>query len=338
MSVTVLLALSLLALDRFAAWAEGRGAYSYKSEDWLRYMVSSSFEPTDRPRLDVMGSSTVREAFVIEALEHSFPRYEVRQGGISLGTLDDVRVLLEYLDRSYGPHALPDVMILGVSARFLAELPKQRPLEFGIDEYAPRFAVDSTSSGRELTGKSRWEGLASMARFRLRKQTPRYRAAIFEAAKLFAPSGSGLQVQLQDRTSPYRYRQHDPMPVPTIERLISREGGWWPLLHRWDPTPDWDSVVERGRQLTDFTDEKEIQLFLVNLPERSLVRDRYDPDNYEEYRALLRQAFPQVPLLDLRLALSDDQFYDAVHANADGARRVTDLVTDFVRDHVKPES
>ena len=71
-------------------------------------------------------------------------------------------------------------------------------------------------------------------------------------------------------------------------------------------------------------------LFLVNIAEFSLTREGYPSGAYAAYLDIVRGALPGVPLLDLREALSDDEFHDHCHPVRSAALRLTDRVIDFI--------
>ncbi len=88
---------SLLAV---ASWAErDLGAFPFKKEDWLRYLVPSRFGLGNRGSILLTGPSTVRENFRYERFAEAFPDYSIWQGGISLGTIEDVTASLEYVEK-----------------------------------------------------------------------------------------------------------------------------------------------------------------------------------------------------------------------------------------------
>src|SRR5690606_23898714 len=113
--------------------AESSGQlYPYKSEDWLRYHVAGLWTANGRPLMLITGPSTARENLLVERFQEAFPSHRVVQGGLSLGTLGDVVTSLDYLERVYGPRMVPRAIVIGISPRFLAEIPRDRPFAQGI--------------------------------------------------------------------------------------------------------------------------------------------------------------------------------------------------------------
>jgi hypothetical protein len=75
----------------------------------------------------------------------------------------------------------------------------------------------------------------------------------------------------------------------------------------------------------------QIELYVVNLPEREVSRRRYDERSYSRYLELVRTTLGDTAFLDLRDALPDDEFHDLEHATLEGSLRVTNDAIAFVR-------
>ena len=100
------------------------------------------------------------------------------QGAQSLGTFDDLLLMLNYIGKVYGTKAMPRILVLGITPRFVANIPhNSSPLAMAINRYSPFYRVEQTKDGSRLVSKNSWEGLLSRARF-LFKQQPRYLAAL----------------------------------------------------------------------------------------------------------------------------------------------------------------
>lgn len=335
--------------------AEGR-AYPYKSEDWLRYLLPSFFAEGGAPRILLTGPSTARENLVYDMFDEAFPGYRTLQGGISLGTLQDVLLSLEYVRAVHGRRALPAMIVLGISPRFLAEIPRQRPFALGLDRYSPAYEVVDSAGHLDLSPKSPWEGAVSRLRFAVGKQTPRRQVAAlslmhrllprdaderlrgsFVAGLLSRVGAEGLvevgpRARIEYLISPYKYRLSPPMPVEGLRGWLDDPGSWWRDVYRWDPAgADTHAIRVRFRRLRALAREHGIELYVANLPEREVSRARYDPEHYRAYLALIRDAVGDAPFLDIRTMLDDDEFYDAEHATGPGAARVTDSVIAFIR-------
>ena len=179
----VLYACIMIAFTALANRAEREWhAFPFKDEDWLRYLLPARFGPGAKPRILLAGPSTVRENLRYERFEARLPAFAIQQGGISLGTLDDTTVALEYMGRAYGEAALPDFMIVGLAPRFVANIPDERPFRLGVDRYSPHFSTRTETSGIVLVPKSPLEGLLARARFLVSKEPQRFRTALLAAA------------------------------------------------------------------------------------------------------------------------------------------------------------
>ncbi len=165
-----------------AQWAEKEAnAYPYKSEDWLRYLLPSLFVDRGKGRIFLAGPSTVRENFLYEEMDKAFPSHKTFQGGLSLGAMDDLLTAFSYIEHVYGPTALPDICVLGISPRFIANIPESRPFSKGLNLYSPYFAVEESEDLPRLVKKTWWEGGMSWARFMTQKQAMRFRVGLVAA-------------------------------------------------------------------------------------------------------------------------------------------------------------
>jgi len=346
-------------LEDFTRTAEASGVvYPYKHEDWLRYLVPSLWRADGKPLMLLAGPSTVRENLLVEEFADAFPEYRVYQGGISAGTLGDALAALRYVEKSYGAKALPRTIVLGVSPRFIAELPAQdRPFEGGLRRYSPYFRMDTADTQGGLERKNRLLGLLAYGRFHLTKQQGRYNAALhwYIAQAIpadfsnrlrctaFMNSGLGrLLFSGRARTigirefalelaSPYKYHSGGNPLAANLEFLDTPDSKWREVF-AWDAGRNTRGVGERIAAMMSFARTHGIELYVVNLPEASANRIRYQPGNTEHYLALLNSAFAPAPVLDLRCLLRDDEFLDAEHARYRGAKRITARAVGFMRD------
>ena len=334
-------------------------AYPYKQEDWLRYLLPSMWQPDDKPLILLAGPSTVRENLLFEEFAAAFPGHRVLQGGISSGTLGDMMAGLEYVERAYGADALPKVVVLGLSPRFIAEIPhRERPFGMGLDKYSPYLRTRAgDADGFGLVRKGRWEGAKSYARFMILKQHERYvTAAEWYVAQIVGPrlsdrlrstplmdSGLGRLLFTSGRVrdigihrfalelaSPYKYRSAS-NPFGNINVLLDSSDVWREVF-QWNPDHDAAVVTARVTALKEYARQHDIQLFVINLPEGSLNRVRTRPEYADRYLALIASAFQPLPVLNLRCLLEDNEFLDAEHARLRGARRITVASIGYVRD------
>ncbi len=362
-TVVALSAGATAGLQVLSATVEARGeVYPYRFQDWLRYLLPSLWPDHGKPMLLLTGPSTVREDVSLEEVAEAFPDYRVFQGALSLGTLADVMASLEYIERAYGPRALPAVLVLGVSPRFVAEIPSGRPFSLGLERYSTAYRVH----GRDPTGfglerKPRLAGMVAGVRFLVRQQRQRYRAAVARlAGDLVGPAASDAFVASAvarfarrsrwlnrswvsraaeigpytlgvHYSGPYRYRGLPPMTPAQMQRQLDRPGSWWHDVHHWDPGPDSAAIHARMASLVDYCARRGIELYVVNLPDLGLSRQRYAPGVSARYLALVRAGFAAVPFVNLRCLVGDGEFRDTEHVGVAGSRRVTAALITFLR-------
>ena len=360
--VMAVVALIVVLLQALARRAEATGdVHPYKREDWLRYLVPTLWEDDGRPFLLLAGPSAARKGFYWTDVAAAFPDYRVLQGTLSGGTLGDVMASLEYVERTYGSEALPDLLVLGVSPRFMSEVPERRAFAIGLERYSPHLRVPGVApTGFGLASKPAIEGTFDHVRFLATKQSSRYRAAAaWAVSEMVGPEESAwlatspltrhlFQGRVARRLWPERLMElgvHDyaialtvphqptkPIPVDELTAMLDDPTSWWRDVYHWDPRADGGAVRARTEALLDFIARHGIELYVVNLPDRELSRRRYAPGRTEAYQALIRSVFATVPLLDVRCLLADDQFMDAEHMLDPGARRVTAHMLGFVKD------
>ena len=335
--------------------------YPYKFEDWYRYLLPGLFEHRGAKRIMLVGESAVRENLLYEEFNKAFPTMHTFQGGLSLGTIDDLLISLEYITKVYGRDALPEVLVLGISPRFVANLPETRPFIDVLDGYSPYFSVEKTPTGPRLKPKTLWQRWSSWARFILFKQQQRYLGAVAALTRSYlvvteepdqeanprrTPPGSLLQElpvtlkriaqsALQDFVhrwvSPYRYHYSPPIGLEKIRHWLHFPQSWWPQVHRWDPDANQQMVDNRLTRLRELVANEGIALYVINLPETLESRQLYETKNYQAYLSLVRKNLGSMPFIDLRDMLRPEEFYDIVHATVPGAKRVTETVIRFIK-------
>ena len=313
------------------------GSYPWQNEDWLRVLLPSLWVGRGPSRILIAGPSEAREALLYELFDESFPGLETFQGGQSRGTFQDLLLSLEYVERDYGPSAVPAVLVLGVTLRFVANIPRDRsPLIAAIDRYSPHFRVELGPDGPRLVSKRVSEALAARGRFLLFKQPSRYLSAAASVIRDNLPKDglpSWLIGWLQMYGSPYKYHLLARVPREAIRARIDQPTSFWFAAHRWEPDTDAEVIHQEFGRLLAFTRRHGMRLYVVNLPESVWNRESYGPGRYERYEALVRESLGDTPFLDLRMMLDPDEFYDAGHATLPGALRVSRRVIDFVRGH-----
>jgi hypothetical protein len=362
-----------ISLLTFSRWVESRTEiYPYRDEDWLRYLLATLFENRGQNRIMLVGESAVRENLLYEEFNRAFPTMHTFQGGLSLGTINDVLISLEYIKHVYGRGALPQVLIIGISPRFVANLPEQRPFMTALDLYSPYFGVEETPVGPRLKAKTQWQGWSSWLRFVMFKQQKRFLAAIAALARDYlgatqasrqdverapkplrsllhgplatldrmAQRGLGVLGDFLGRvTSPYKYHHLQPMQLEGLRGWLRGPKSWWRQVHSWDPDTNEREIADQFRRLREFADNERIALYVINVPENIESRQLYEVKNYQRYLDLVRRNLGNTPFLDLHALLGPGEFYDVVHATLPGAKRVTETVIDFMKDHraIAPE-
>jgi hypothetical protein len=313
------------------------GSYPWKNEDFLRVLLPTLWVGRGPSRIFIAGPSEAREDLLYELFDESFPGLETFQGGQSLGTFRDLLLSLEYVERVYGPSAVPALLVLGVTPRFVANIPRdQSPLVAAIDRYSPHFQVELGPDGPRLVPKRLLDSLQARSRFLLFKQSRRYLSAAASVIRGNLPKDgppSWLSGWLQEYGSPYKFHLLPRVPPAEIQAYINRPTSFWFAVHRWEPDTDATAIRQEFDRLLAFTGRHGIGLYVVNLPESVWSREAYQPGRYERYEGLLRKSLGHTPFLDLRTMLGPDEFHDAGHATLPGALRVSRRVIDFVRDH-----
>jgi hypothetical protein len=366
-SVGILGALMHHGLNSLATWAErDLDAYPFMQEDWLRYLIPTKFVQKNTSKILLTGPSTVRENLLYERFEEEFPEHSVIQGGISLGTIDDVTAALQYIRRVYGDDALPRIVVLGVSPRFIANIPENRALKGGIDRYSPYFSTVQNDAGLVLVPKNPAETLISRYRFLAHKQPDRFRTAIIAlgshliAGDLFSQRNGDRKTTIQKilnrlfkrpeigriigntrfkraldydftevlawMTSPYKYRLNPPVNINGLIGWMDEKNSWWQDVHAWNPHATIQATTASLERFNLEITENDIDLFVVNMPERDVSRIRYDRENYAAYLELVRNTLGNAHFLDLQDFLQTAEFHDLEHSIYTGSLRLTDKV------------
>lgn len=253
---------NLVLLNKVSIWAEQElGAFPFMQEDWLRYIVPSQFTSKSRDRIMLTGPSTVRENFLYEQLTAAFPGHVIYQGGISLGTIDDVNAALDYIEGAYGSNSLPRTIVLGVAPRFIANIPEERPFKGGIDRYSPYFNTIQGSTGIELVPKSFVKSIIARLRFLYYKKPEQYRTSLLAVLNYWLSGVKTIDVtpvEMAEKT--FFQKQIDSLfRHPVIKRFIANTRfkralkydfsdvlAWMisPYKYRLDPPVEQESLIE----------------------------------------------------------------------------------------------
>ncbi len=365
-STALLYAGVVIALQALAAWTErDLHAFPFKQEDWLRYLLPTHFEARIRGRIMLNGPSTVRENFRYERFEAAFPGYDIYQGGISLGTLEDVTASLEYIEQVYGASALPTILVLGISPRFVANIPNDRPFALGLNRYSPHYFAKQEPYRIALQPKPMLDGALARARFQISKEPERFRISFLAVANHwlwnneFTPSGESTLARginwlfktqpvdrllgvfgywkargftfteiLQWMISPYKYSLNPPHQIPVIPREEYKPdpNSWWRLVWDWDPREDETKMRARLKYFADFVKRHGIRTVVINMPEREASRVLFYKHNYRAYLDLVRDELDGIEFINLRDFSDTAEFYDLEHTTPAGSARLSDEI------------
>lgn len=363
-STALLYAVIVIALQAFAAWIErDLHAFPFKQEDWLRYLLPSHFEARNHGRIMLNGPSTVRENLRYERFEAAFPGYDIYQGGISAGTLEDVTASLEYIEKVYGASALPQILVLGISPRFIANIPDDRPFALGVNQYSQYYSATQESYRIALQPKPVLDGARARARFLTLKEPERFRTSFLAVANHLlsknevTPGGETTLARginwlfksypvarlidavgysqdhkftfseiLKWMISPYKYSLNKPIQY----RLMTREeynkadqNSVWRQVYDWDPRKDETKTRARLKYFADFVKRHGIRMLVINLPERDFSRVLFDEHNYQAYLDLVRDELDGIEFVNLREFLDTIHFYDREHTTPAGSARLS---------------
>jgi hypothetical protein len=322
-----------IGLDAISLYAERRGAYLWKKDDFLR-LVSPVYHVGRGPgRLLIYGPSEAREALLPEELAKFVTHLMPYQNAQSWGTLEDALVTLDYIERAYGPSAIPEAIVLGVTPRFVANIrvrDSSRLLD-GINKYSPRFRVAGGGHPPALVEKTPLEKLR--ARLNVAALEPeRYRRGLYAVVnQAFGSAVPALRARERKIMRPAKYIERAEFTEAQTDALF--ELPHWQRVHAWDPTPDRARIEHQIGLLLGYTRRHGVRLYVVNLPEHPRAVVRYDSDRYDTYLTMTRAAFGTTPFLNLREFLAADEFYDEAHATWHGAIRLGEAVGEFIMSH-----
>jgi hypothetical protein len=194
-----------LGLGRLAVWAESQfEAYPYRGgEEPIRWLMPTTFHQT--PDVLIVGPSAIGEDLRYEIISHAIAG-RVVSAALSNGTLDDVSIALEYVERVHGADALPNHVVLGMTPRVLAHYPRNfgparevnayAPFIASINKYSAEYSVRSEQFGSVLRPKSateRWSAYRDWAT----KQQNRHRTAVLAAIEYLGDS-EPVKIGFQD--------------------------------------------------------------------------------------------------------------------------------------------
>lgn len=317
-------------LSDLACWAEsGPRHYLWRHEEWLQLFTADNYVERGRGRILLTGPSEAREAFLIDRLEEAFPKEEAYQNALSMGTMEDVLLLLEYIEGAYGREAVPDRIVLGVTPRFLFNYPpvERTPLAIAIDRYSPFFRVDHRADRVRLAPRtSILRAFVADLRFSF-KQGRRYRSGL-EALALELIRRTPLPVsgdRLETKLKPYKYHHLPPLSKDHYRAHFTR--------NRFGYTVDEKRAEVRAdaERLRALCRRNGVRLYVVILPSGPWLDDHYEPGFQPAFLELTRRAYGEERILDLTRLLGPHEFYDHTHCTKKGAERITRRVVRMIR-------
>jgi hypothetical protein len=325
------------ALEGAARYAERHlDAYLWKGQDQLRVLSPANHVGRGARRLLIYGPSEAREGLLPADLARQVPALEPYQNSLSIGTLEDGLVMLRYIEGAYGPSAVPQALLLGITTRFIADIrTRPSPLLEAIDRYSPRFRVVRGTHPPELAPRSFLDSLQPRLEL-LRLQPDRYRRGLFAIASRIATRvvpPLAARRRMWEPISPAKHLIGKSGTEAQTRRWLTAPRNHWAMVHAWDPALDRERVTQEIRMYKDFAAKHGTELYVVNLPELSWNRELYRPGRYEAYLRLVKEALGGTPFLDLRTFLSDDLFFDDSHPTWEGGIRVSSEVGAFIAAH-----
>lgn len=300
-----------VVMGRLAVWAETEeGAYLWWREEMMQLFSPTNYVGRGEGRILVTGPSEIREAILPELMSERLGR-DVYQNAISLGTLQTVVLQLEYIERYFGVSAVPDVVVLGVTPRFVSEAPPlaEAPFRDYVERFSPYAVIDTERVA--LEDKGVLPSLVARARH-LAHQPRRYKGALRALRKrLGGPDDFMLR--------PAKFHHYGALPKAAYFEMAARDG-----RIPWSLDEDEPAILRDFARLVALCNRHDVELFVVVMPEGSWARSdlHYPPGYHEKFLRLIRKASGVQPL-DLRSALRDGEFFDWAHPTAAGARKVT---------------
>ena len=326
------------AFGRLAALAEREeGAYLYSEEEWLHPLAPDLHLATDRPMISVFGPSEIREGLLVDDLQARFPGWRVHQDALSQGTSVEAGIFLDLLEAQGGKTARPAVLLLALTPRFVLGHQDEGATPFldAIDRYSASFGVDRSGAAPVLVRKGPWPAARSQLAW-WSAQTRRYRHALRAfVPRVFGWFGRKSPLGPGRALAPPKFHHWTPTdkaPYTTPEFLESYET--LRVLAAWDPATEGRLPKQWLADLRRLCDERGIRLFAFLHPQASWSRRTWCAERHQAFEELCHQALADRPLLDLRTLLADSDYFDFVHPNREGARRLTQRLGEFLASHI----
>jgi hypothetical protein len=321
-----------MAMDRTARWVEEeQDGYLWWREEWMQLFGANNFVDRGRGRILLIGSSEVREGFLFDEFEAELPEFDVHNSGFSNLTLEKLLIVLQYIETAYGPAAMPQKIVLGLTAQTLLGPPslEESYLPAVIDRYSPLVSLDIGSQPARLVRKGRLDSLVARYHY-LTHQSRRYQGAlrgVMRAGILSVAPEMADRYWLRLGLVPSIYHHLPPRDKKEQLQTVRRN---YPSPR--DPVALAATVRTQWAMLQDFMLDHDIDLYVVNLPQPTILLNDYYKATYDDYEQLLQSIVGDVPFLDLARFLRDDEFHDVTHPNLAAARRTSRRVAQFVRE------
>jgi hypothetical protein len=333
-SVCVLIAYAgtNVVMDRVARWVEvEQDGYLWWREEWMQLFGANNFVDRGRGRILLAGSSEVREGFLSDEFEGELQGFAVYNNAYSSSTLESLMIVLQYIETVYGPAAMPQKIVVGVSPLFLLGEPalEDSYLPRVINTYSPFVRLDLGSRPARLTRKGPRSSLVARYRY-LTHQSRRYQGALrglMRAGLLSVSPGLADRYWVRQGLVPSYYHHLPPRDQREHLRALRRN-----LPSPPDPVAEAATVRAQWKMLKNFTRDRGIDLYVVNMPQSTFMLEDYYVETYADYEQLLRSLTSDVHYLDLARFLPDDEFYDIIHPRLASARIISRGVAQFVRE------
>ena len=129
-----------LALEGLARQVEVRQhAYLWWQEEWMQLFGPANFVARGEHRILLSGSSEGREGFLADEIAAELQGFDVYNNSYSRNGLTAFLLSVAYIEKVYGPSAMPRKIVLAITPEFLMNQP---PIESSylpdvIDRYSP---------------------------------------------------------------------------------------------------------------------------------------------------------------------------------------------------------
>ena len=311
-------------------------AHLWRYEEWMQLTSGTRYPAGAHDRILVIGPSEAREAFWPQPFRHKLDGARLVNDSLSLSTFEDAITQLEYIEKVFGTDTLGGLLIVAVTPRFLQNYaPGDRPLPIVVNRYSPYFSIDESVEPQRLVEKGFVEGL--IARVHLAGHSgARYMKAVWAVALAAEARVRGKDFEESLRSHflvGARFYDQGPRDKARYYELARQGGGFNQVLRSMNPLDQRAAILRDFDRLRAIAARNGAQILIVNLPEGGWSRQHfYDPGIHEAYMSVLREGVRDLPFLDLRDALNDDDFVDWVHPTMAASLMISNRVASAIRD------